>query len=90
MNIEDVESLAKLARIELGVEEKQELLSDMESILGYVKAIESIKVEDLEVSLDVYNVWREDAPDSREFSRELIVGQFPDAHDGFLKTKKIL
>ena len=37
-----------------------------------------------------YNVWREDTLESREFSKDLIVEQFPDAHDGFLKVKKIL
>ena len=42
MNIKDVEILASLARIELGEEEKKDLLSDMESILGYVKQIEEI------------------------------------------------
>ena len=39
MNIKDVENLAELARIELTEEEKKEILSDMESILGYVKQI---------------------------------------------------
>jgi hypothetical protein len=41
-----------------------------------------------------YNVWREDLPaqagEIRDFSRELIIGQFPNAQDGFLKVKKIL
>ena len=90
MDIKDVENLAKLARIEFGENEKQEALSDMKSILGYVKAIESAKVENIETELDIYNVWREDEIISREFSRELIVGQFPNQQDGFLKVKKIL
>ena len=96
MNIKDVESLASLARIELGEEEKKSLLSDMESILGYVKQIEEVKVGDVEPEYKVYNVWREDLPAvvgeiiPRDFSRELITEQFPDAQDGFLKVKKIL
>jgi Asp-tRNA(Asn)/Glu-tRNA(Gln) amidotransferase C subunit len=36
------------------------------------------------------NVWREDALEAREFSKELITEQFPDKQDGFLKVKKIL
>lgn len=44
MEIKDVENLAALARIELTEEEKNELLHDMDSILGYVKQIEEIKV----------------------------------------------
>lgn len=74
MNIKDVENLASLARIELGEDEKKEILSDMESILGYVKQIEEVKVparnashndaggEDVEPEYKVYNVWREDLP----------------------------
>ncbi len=94
MNIKDVENLASLARIELGEDEKKEILSDMESILGYVKQIEEVKIKDVEPEYKVYNVWREDllavAGDNNSFSREIITEQFPDAQDGFLKVKKIL
>ncbi|MCX6751933.1 MAG: Asp-tRNA(Asn)/Glu-tRNA(Gln) amidotransferase subunit GatC [Candidatus Nomurabacteria bacterium] len=90
MEIKDVESLADLARIELTEEEKRGLLSDMDSILGYVKQIEEVKVEDTKPEYKVYNVWREDVAEPREFSKELITGQFPDSQDGFLKVKKIL
>ena len=90
MNIKDVENLAKLARIELSDEEKKGLLSDMDSILDYVKQIEEVKINEEKPGNDIVNVWREDKIEPREFSRELIVGQFPDAQDGFLKVKKIL
>ncbi|MFA6257918.1 MAG: Asp-tRNA(Asn)/Glu-tRNA(Gln) amidotransferase subunit GatC [Candidatus Paceibacterota bacterium] len=90
MEIKDVENLANLARIELTEEEKKDLLSDMESILGYVKQIEEVKIEDAELDYKVHNVWREDEIIPRDFSRELITDQFPDAQDGFLKVKKIL
>jgi len=90
MNIKDVENLAKLARIELSDEEKKGLLSDMDSILDYVKQIEEVKINEEKPGNDIVNVWREDKIEPREFSRELIVGQFPDAQDGFLKVEKIL
>ena len=92
MNIKDVEILAKLARIELKEDEKKELLSDMDSILGYVKQIENAEV-DIQPSMlnsENYNVWRKDEIQSSEFSHELIMRQFPDSQDGFLKVKKIL
>lgn len=100
MDIKDVENLAKLARIEIGEDEKQEILSDMKGILEYVKQIEEVK-EDVQHSvLDTsnYNIWREDSPRlaqagqarTAEFSHDLIVRQFPDSQDGFLKVKKIL
>ena len=90
MEIKDVEKLAELARIELSDIEKKELLSDMEGILGYVKQIESVEVEDSTLQYDLYNVWREDKIEPQEFSHEKIVEQFPDSKDGFVKVKKIM
>jgi aspartyl-tRNA(Asn)/glutamyl-tRNA(Gln) amidotransferase subunit C len=90
MDIKDVENLAKLARIELGEDEKKVLLSDMKSILGYVEQIKEMKVDGAVPEFPVYNAWREDALDAREFSKDLITSQFPDSQDHFLKVKKIL
>ncbi|HEV7702088.1 MAG TPA: Asp-tRNA(Asn)/Glu-tRNA(Gln) amidotransferase subunit GatC [Candidatus Paceibacterota bacterium] len=96
MDIKDVSKLAELARIELSEEEKGEILKDMENILGYIKQIEEVKVEDEMPEYNTYNVWREDeirnenSPEASKFSAELIIEQFPDSQDGFLKVKKIL
>ncbi|MFA6353372.1 MAG: Asp-tRNA(Asn)/Glu-tRNA(Gln) amidotransferase subunit GatC [Candidatus Paceibacterota bacterium] len=90
MDIKDVENLAKLARIELSEDEKKDLLHDMDNILGYVKQIEEMKIEDVGQEQGVHNIWREDIIEQRDFSSEIIAKQFPDAHDGFLKVKKIL
>ncbi|MGH7249376.1 MAG: Asp-tRNA(Asn)/Glu-tRNA(Gln) amidotransferase subunit GatC [Minisyncoccia bacterium] len=90
MEIKDVERLADLARIELSIEEKKALVKDMEGILEYVKQIEKVKVDDVLPIHNLKNIWREDEPESREFSHELLVNQFPDSQDGFLKVKKIL
>ena len=90
MEIKDVENLAELARIELSEEEKMDLVHDMEGILAYVKQVEEAQIEDIEPSLGVHNIWREDAPQEREFSKDSIIAQFPDSQDGFLKVKKIL
>jgi aspartyl-tRNA(Asn)/glutamyl-tRNA(Gln) amidotransferase subunit C len=92
MNIKDVENLANLARIELSEDEKRGLMTDMDSILEYVKQIELVKgdIQHSVLNSGNYNVWREDKIEPREFSRELIIEQFPDSRDGFLKVKKIL
>lgn len=90
MDIKDVENLANLARLELAEEEKKQILSEMGSILEYVKQIEEVKVGDIKSEHSLYNVWREDVAEPREFSLELIRTQFPDSQDGFLKVKKIL
>jgi len=93
MNLKDVEKLAELARIELTDKEKKEILSDMDSILGYVKQIETVSVGNVETDYKLHNVWKEDLPAvavEKSFSNEIIVKQFPDSKDGFLKVKKIL
>lgn len=90
MNIEDVEKLAELARIELSPEEKKSLLSDMQGILEYIKQIEEVKIKNIKPEYTLHNVWREDKVVLNEFSKELILEQFPDTQDGFLKVKKIL
>jgi len=90
MDIKDVEKLAELAKIELNDTEKQNLLKDMEGILGYVKQIQEVKVEDIEPEYKNKNVWREDLPTASVFSKDLIINQFPDSQDGFVKVKKIL
>jgi aspartyl-tRNA(Asn)/glutamyl-tRNA(Gln) amidotransferase subunit C len=90
MNIKDVENLARLARIELSQEEKEGLLADMEGILDYVKQIEALELEDEKTEHDLYNVWREDQEEPRAFSKKLIIDQFPEEQEGFLKVKKIL
>ena len=90
MNIKDIENLAALARLELTEKEKEGLLSDMDSILGYVKQIEEVKIKEVKLEYDLKNIWREDNPGQREFSKELIISQFPDSQDEFLKVKKIL
>jgi aspartyl-tRNA(Asn)/glutamyl-tRNA(Gln) amidotransferase subunit C len=90
MNIEDVDKLAELAKIELTETEKASLLSDMKGILDYVKVIESVEAEEIPGNYRLSNVWREDKIEPRDFSKELIVKQFPESQDGFLKVKKIL
>jgi aspartyl-tRNA(Asn)/glutamyl-tRNA(Gln) amidotransferase subunit C len=90
MEIRDVEKLAELARIDLTEEEKQGLLKDFDSILAYVDAIKSVKVDETKGGESLYNSWREDEPAVRDFSLDIITEQFPDAKDGFLKVKKIL
>ena len=96
MEIKDVENLAELAKIDLTTEEKKQILKDMGGILAYVKVIESVEVNDVLPEYNIKNVWREDLPafggraDSSIFSRDLIIQQFPDSQDNFLKVKKIL
>ena len=90
MNIKDIENLASLARLELSEGEKETLLKDLDSILDYVKQVESLDSPEIKQEYEIHNIWREDEIRARDFSRDLILKQFPDSQDGFLKVKKIL
>mgnify|MGYP000159150159 CR=1 FL=1 len=91
ITIEDVERLAELARIEMSAQEKEEILKDMDSIVGYVKTIEGVDVGEVKPHQDVYNVWREDETRAvEEDERKMIIDQFPNKQGDYLKVKKIL
>lgn len=91
MEIKDIENLAQLAKLDLTQTEKENLLSDMEGILSYVKQIENVEVEDTKYGFNfLYNNWREDEVLEQDFDSDLITNQFPESKDNFLKVKKIL
>lgn len=90
MEIKDVEKLAELAKIELTEEEKVKIIKDMEGILDYVKQIQEVEVEDVDVEYEHKNIWREDMEEDRDFSLDIITSQFPSSKDGFVKVKKII
>ena len=90
MEIKDIEKLAELSKIELSDNEKTSLIKDLDGILSYVKQIESVEVENILPEYNLKNVWREDEIKPSVFSNDLIIKQFPDAQDNFLKVKKIL
>jgi aspartyl-tRNA(Asn)/glutamyl-tRNA(Gln) amidotransferase subunit C len=90
MEIKDVEHLAELAKIELNQEEKEQILKDMDGILAYVKQIEDVEVEDMAPEYNHKNTWREDVLEDKDFDKNLIIKQFPDSLNNFVKVKKIL
>jgi aspartyl-tRNA(Asn)/glutamyl-tRNA(Gln) amidotransferase subunit C len=90
MKIEDVNNLARLARIDLPEKEKEQILKDMESILDYVGQVEEANPGEVEVKKTSYNLWREDRLEPRQFFLDGIIEQFPDKEGRYLKVKKIL
>lgn len=92
MTLEDVEKLAKLARIEIPNSEKQEFLDNLESILKYVGQIQEVSVGEMKREVgEVHNVMREDG-NVRESGiyTEKILAEAPAKQDGYFKVKKIL
>lgn len=99
MEIQDIENLANLCRIELSENEKLELLGEMDSILGFVDQIQKVETGDLKVGTclpagrtgELRNIMRKDENPyiGGEFSDDLLA-EAPEVQDGYIKVKKIL
>ena len=95
INTQDIEKLAKLARISVTEEEKGGLVKEIGSILAYVDEIKKVtktskedKSEEIGV---VYNVMREDSnPHQSGIDTEKILNEAPKREGDYLKVKKIL
>ena len=89
---EDVEYVAKLARIELTEDEKLTLTSQLNSILDHIEKLNELDTEGVEPTfhvLDVTNVFREDAVRPSLPSEEVLKNA--PARDGdFFKVPKII
>ncbi|MEN9405245.1 MAG: hypothetical protein RLY47_204 [Candidatus Parcubacteria bacterium] len=93
MNPQDIENLAKLARMELSEAEKASLASDMKNILAFIDQIKGADIDmDAEGRLGpVYNVLRPDEnPHETGIHTEALVSAAPDREGDFVKVKKIL
>ena len=88
---EDIEKLSALARISLYEEEKDSLVSDIDSILAYVGQIQSVELDSKESRSRVSNVFREDTnPHESEINTDAILKLSPHKEGNLIKVKKIL
>ncbi|KYH34687.1 glutamyl-tRNA(Gln) amidotransferase subunit C [Clostridium tepidiprofundi DSM 19306] len=59
----DVEYVAKLARLEFAEDEKEALINDLNSILGYIDKLNELDTDDVDIVVNPYyleNKFRED------------------------------
>jgi aspartyl-tRNA(Asn)/glutamyl-tRNA(Gln) amidotransferase subunit C len=98
---EDLEHLAKLARIKLTEEDKKSLVKEFDSILTYVDQLKKVDVSmDAEGRVGaVKNVMREDVVSRSEAKvsdlgnseeREALLNEAPHRVDDFIAVKKII
>jgi aspartyl/glutamyl-tRNA(Asn/Gln) amidotransferase C subunit len=97
MEINDIKKLGELAKIEINEAEAEGFKKDFESILGYIKQIESVDLSaqaglgDVTPSYGTQNVTRIDVAKNvaGEYSESLLASA-PNTENGFIKVKKIL
>lgn len=93
ISIAEIEKLAKLSRIALAPEEKEELREKMDSILGFVEQVNKVSASmgSEKKAGQLRNVFREDSNshESGIFTEDLISAA-PARQGNYLKVKKIL
>ena len=100
INSEQVQHIAKLARIELTDQEKRKFQKELSSILDYVEKLNKIgtsKIERIAQITGLKDVMREDTRMKMRIKSELdtnvqkkILKQVPDKKDNYIKVPKIL
>ena len=91
---EEVQHIAKLARIQLSETELEKFQKDLGSILDYFNLLKELDVSDVKPmihSVVLKNVKRGDKVRKKEKgSAEKLIQMAPENKDGFLKVKSIL
>lgn len=92
MELKDIEKLSELARIEMSQEEKEKILKDMDSILGFVNQIQEADVDITEREAgEIRNIMRKDENphESGEYTED-ILKEAPKVRNEYIEVKKIL
>lgn len=88
---QEIEHLAKLARIEMTQSEAEKMTGEIDSILGYVGKISEVAGDVERIVPKLHNVMRDDVPthESGEYTEKLLKNA-PFREKDYLKVKKIL
>lgn len=92
ITIKDVEHVAKLARLELSMEEKQQFTEQLSAILKYAEQLNELNTDDVlptSHSMPLINVMREDEV-RPSLPIEKVFRNAPDAEDGQFKVPAVL
>ena len=92
INKEQVEHVAKLARLEVSEDEKAMFARQLSAILTYMDQLKEMDTEGVEPTATVLpteNVFREDAV-KPSLTQERALANAPDQADGFFRVPKIL
>lgn len=91
---EEVQKVAKLARINVTEQEQERFARDLSGILEHFQDLNQLDVSDVETInflATEANQVREDEPqENKEAEKERIRKQFPEREDNYLKVKAVL
>jgi aspartyl-tRNA(Asn)/glutamyl-tRNA(Gln) amidotransferase subunit C len=89
---QEVEHVARLARLELSEPEKERMRAQLDSVLSYIDKLNELDTSAVEATshvLPLTNVFREDEV-RPSLSQEEALANAPDRHDHLFRVPKIL
>jgi aspartyl-tRNA(Asn)/glutamyl-tRNA(Gln) amidotransferase subunit C len=92
ITLAEVQHVARLARLALGVDEKERLRSQLDAILGYVQQLGRVDTAGVEPTahvLPLANVMRDDEV-RPSYPADAMLANAPDPHDGQFRVPRIL
>lgn len=90
LSIQEVDKIAKLARLSFSDVEKQKLKSELSSILNYVAQLKEVAGDsDIDDIYEGVNLMRNDVAEV-SISPEELLAQVPSREGNFIKVKSIL
>jgi aspartyl-tRNA(Asn)/glutamyl-tRNA(Gln) amidotransferase subunit C len=92
ITLEDVEHVARLARLELGREDKERMRRELDGILSYIDKLRALDIEGVEPTshaVPMTNVMRDDVP-RPSFPQADMLANAPDRNGDFFRVPKII
>ena len=92
ISLEEVEHVARLARLALGPEEKERYRRELDAILAYIDKLRGLDIEGVEPTshaVPMTNVMRDDEPRPSLPLSEMLANA-PDPHGDFFRVPKII
>lgn len=93
LTIQEVEHIAKLARLKLTEQEKEKFAQQLSSILNYAKQldeVDAINVEPTNQIIGLRNIFRQDEINEKEkLEKEKLLQCAPDTEDGYIKVPSV-
>jgi aspartyl-tRNA(Asn)/glutamyl-tRNA(Gln) amidotransferase subunit C len=92
LGIDEVNRIARLARIGLTPDEVATMTTELEAILGFVEQLQAVDIDGVEPTDQVtglVDVWREDEVQP-SLDRDQLLANAPAQQNGYFKVKRVL
>ncbi|MEK7068664.1 MAG: Asp-tRNA(Asn)/Glu-tRNA(Gln) amidotransferase subunit GatC [Patescibacteria group bacterium] len=94
ISLDEIQNLARLARLKISLQEEENLQKDISNILDYVGQVSSVPMPERKEDAGLlHNVMREDAPRAEATlagKEEALIAAFPTSENGYNVVRKII